>query len=321
MRTAPFAHGDIHDPAHQNRTAMRILLTGGSGRLGRSVAATLAARGHDVTSADLAPADTGPGVRSHTLDLLDESAREDLFAQVRPEAVVHLAGIAVPFARPDTEILDINTRLAWGVLAAAVRHGARSAVAASSPTVFGYGTAAWRPRYLPLDEKHPTAPRHSYGLSKVIIEETARTLARAEDAGCTLTCVRPGYVIAPEEWAGAPTQQGHTVAERLRDPELSAAALFNYVDARDAAELFALLAERPDLAATGGAYHAVAEDALALAPLAELLPRYHPGAAGPASALTGRRSAFSSALAAERLGWRAQRTWRTELVETVSEGG
>ncbi|MUL44149.1 NAD(P)-dependent oxidoreductase [Streptomonospora sp. PA3] len=300
---------------------MRILVTGGSGRLGRSVVATLAARGHEVSSADLAPAGPAAGVRSHALDLLDEQARDDLFAAEHPDAVVHLAGIAVPFARPDTEILDINTRLAWGVLAAAARHGARSAVAASSPTVFGYGAPAWRPRYLPLDERHPTAPRHSYGLSKVIIEETARTLARAEASGCTLTCVRPGYVIAPEEWAGAPTQQGHTVAERLREPELSAVALFNYIDARDAAELFALLAERPEAVRSGDVYHAVAEDALALAPLAELLPRYHPGTAEAAAALTGTRAAFSSAAASERLGWRPRRTWRGQLPEKVSGDG
>ncbi|MBV2365049.1 NAD-dependent epimerase/dehydratase family protein [Streptomonospora nanhaiensis] len=302
---------------------MRILVTGGAGRLGRSVVAVLAARGHEVVSADVAPAPEAPartdGVIRLTADLLDDTARGDLFAQVRPEAVVHLAGIAVPFARPDTEILDVNTRLAWAVLSAAAEHGARSATAASSPTVFGYGTPDWRPRYLPLDEAHPRAPRHSYGLSKLIIEETARTLARAGAAGCTLTCVRPGYVIAPEEWAGAPTQQGHTVAERLRDPGLSAVALFNYVDARDAAELFALLCERPEAAVSGEVFHAIAEDALALAPLAELLPRFHPGTAPHAAALTGRRAAFSARAAAERLGWRPARTWRTELREPLPE--
>ena len=32
---------------------MRVLVTGGSGRLGRSVVAVLADRGHEVTSVDL----------------------------------------------------------------------------------------------------------------------------------------------------------------------------------------------------------------------------------------------------------------------------
>ncbi|RCV48697.1 NAD-dependent epimerase/dehydratase family protein [Marinitenerispora sediminis] len=292
---------------------MRVLVTGGSGRLGRSVVATLVERGHQVVSADLTSGPIAPGAVQRVVNLLDDAARSALFAEARPEAVLHLAGIAVPFSRPDTEILEVNTLLAWTVLSDAAAAGARIAVAASSPTVFGYGTPGWRPLRLPLDEGHPVAPLHSYGLSKAIIEETVRTLARAEGGGCVFAAVRPGYVIAPEEWAGAPTQQGHTVAERLDRPELAAASLFNYVDARDAAELFALLAERPERVDNGMILHAIADDALARAPLAELLPRFHPGTAGLAEELTGDRPAFSSAAAERSVGWRPRRSWRSEL--------
>ncbi|GAB3212872.1 NAD-dependent epimerase/dehydratase family protein [Marinactinospora thermotolerans] len=292
---------------------MRVLVTGGAGRLGRSVVAVLAERGHDVTSVDLSPEGPPvPGVRHLRADLLDEDARAEAFARTRPEGVVHLAGIAVPFSRPDTVILDVNTRLAWAVLKAAVDHGARSAVAASSPTVLGYGADGWRPAHLPLTEEHPVLPWHAYGLSKVIVEEAVRTLARAHPGACAFASIRPGYVIAPEEWAGAPTQQGHTVAERLERPELAAASLFNYVDARDAAELFALVLERPGAVAPGQVLHAVADDALATEPLAELLPRFHPGTAGLAARLTGTAPAFSSARA-RALGWRPRRLWRAEL--------
>jgi nucleoside-diphosphate-sugar epimerase len=297
---------------------MRILVTGGSGRLGRSVVAELAGRGHEVTSVDLAPGPGGAEAAWVAADLLDDAAHAEVFAAARPEAVVHLAGIAVPFVRPDTETLSVNARLAWAVLSAAVASGARAAVAASSPTVFGYGAPGWEPRYLPLDEAHPVAPWHAYGLSKTVVEEAVRTLARAGSGGCELTAVRPGYVLAPEEWAGAPTQQGHTVAERLADPALAAGSLFNYVDARDAAELFALLCERPGRVRNGQVFHAVAEDALAREPLAELLPRFHPGTARHASALIGRRAAFSSGAARRALGWRPRRTWRTELRGTAA---
>lgn len=291
---------------------MRVLVTGGSGRLGRSVVAVLAARGHDVTSVDLAPGPQPDGVRGVVADLLDDDARAEVFERARPEGVVHLAGIAVPFDRPDLETLDVNTRLAWAVLTAAVGCGARCAVAASSPTVFGYNTPSWRPRHLPLDEEHPVAPWHAYGLSKLIIEETVRAVARTS-GDCVLAAVRPGYVIAPEEWAGAPTQQGHTVAERLADPELAAASLFNYIDARDAAELFALILEHPERVANGQIFHAVAEDALAARPLSELLPRFHPATAGLADVLSDGRAAFSSAAARRALGWQSRRHWRTEL--------
>lgn len=102
---------------------MRVLVTGGSGRLGRSVVAVLADRGHEVTSVDLVDGPCPDGVRGVVADLLDDDARARVFAEARPEGVVHLAGIAVPFARPDLEILDINTRLAWAVLTDAVACG------------------------------------------------------------------------------------------------------------------------------------------------------------------------------------------------------
>lgn len=291
---------------------MRVLVTGGSGRLGRSVVAALAARGHEVTSVDLAPADQPPGVGGLVADLLDADARSGVFAAARPEAVVHLAGIAVPFVRPDVETLQVNTGLAWAVLGAAVEHGARVAVAASSPTVYGYNTPGWRPRYLPLDEEHPVEPWHAYGLSKLIVEETVRSLARTS-GDCVLCAVRPGYVVAPQEWAGAPTQQGHTMAERAADPELAGVSLFNYVDAADAADLFARIVEEPGRVEHGGVYNAVAADPLAQGPVDALMARLHPGSAPVAGALADGRAVFSSAKARRDLGWEPRATWRDRL--------
>lgn len=291
---------------------MRVLVTGGSGRLGRSVVACLAARGHQVTSADTAPAVHPDGVQAVVADLLEEAELERAFTRARPEAVVHLAGIAVPFARPDVETLQVNTGLAWAVLSAAIAHGAHSAVAASSPTVYGYNTPSWAPRYLPLDEAHPVAPWHAYGLSKAVIEETVRALART-GAACVLSSVRPGYVVAPEEWRGAPTQLGHTMAQRLADPSLAATSLFNYVDARDAAELFALVVENPDKIVSGQVFNAMAPDPLATGPVHTLLPQHHPATAPVAAALADGRAVFSSHAARAALGWTATRTWRDHL--------
>lgn len=291
---------------------MRVLVTGGSGRLGRSVLSILADRGHQVTSVDIAPTTPPAGVSALTADLLDSTALQEAFAHAAPEAVIHLAGIAVPFARPDVETLQVNTGLAWAVLAAAIEHRAHSAVAASSPTVYGYNTPSWVPDYLPLDEEHPTRPWHAYGLSKAIIEQTVQALARTTDT-CVLSALRPGYVVAPEEWAGAPTQQGHTLAERLADPALAATSLFNYVDARDAAELFALVIEHPERVHHGGIYNAVADDPLAHGPVDATMARLHPTTAPHSTALADGRAVFSNERARTELGWTPTRTWRTQL--------
>lgn len=291
---------------------MRVLVTGGSGRLGRSVLSVLSDRGHQVTSVDTAPTTPPHGVTTLTADLLDPTALQQTFTQAAPQAVVHLAGIAVPFAHPDVHTLQVNTGLAWAVLSAAIEHGAHSAVAASSPTVYGYNTPTWTPRYLPLDEDHPVQPWHAYGLSKAIIEQTVQALARTTHT-CRLSALRPGYVIAPEEWEGAPTQQGHTLAQRLGDPALAATSLFNYIDARDTAELFALVIEHPERVRHGGLYNAVADGPLAPGPVDQAMARLHPSTAPHTAALADGRAVFSNKRARTELGWNPTRTWRTQM--------
>ncbi|SEE71048.1 NAD-dependent epimerase/dehydratase family protein [Jiangella alba] len=292
---------------------MKVLVTGGSGRLGTAVVDGLLASGHEVVSVDRRAPDRHRG-QWFAADLTVADEARWALAQVRPDAVVHLAAIAVPFSRPEPEILRVNAALAHHVCAAALDAGVRGVVVASSPTVVGYGApAGWVPSYLPIDEAHPVRPWHAYGLSKLVAEQVVRMFTAQAGDRMRLSAVRPCYVIGADEWAGAPTQQGHTVRERLDDPALAAGSLFNYVDARDAADLVALLLSAADDLPNGETFFAGAADALAREPLAELLPRFHPGTAGAAAALVGDAPAFSTAQAERLLGWKPRRTWRTEL--------
>jgi nucleoside-diphosphate-sugar epimerase len=294
---------------------MHVVVTGSSGRLGRSLSAGLAASGHEVVGVDRAPAGLD-GVDERVLDLADERATGELIGALRPDAVVHLAGIAVPFSAPEREILVTNTMLAHTVFAAAARAGVRRVLAASSPTVVGYGAPTWRAAAVPIDEAHPTRPANAYALSKAVIEEAVRMFARTSSGAFGF--FRPCYVISPEEWRGAPTQQGHTVAERLADPSLAAVSLFNYLDARDAAAFVDAWLGAPADAVDGEGFFVGAADALATRPVAELWRRHAPALGDDADALTGTRPVFSIDKAAERLGWRPRRDWRSELA-TASE--
>lgn len=285
----------------------RIVVTGASGRLGRSVVEVLRAAGHEVHALDRT-ADGGP--LDQAIDLTDVELAREALRGIAPEAVVHLAAIAVPFSRPEHEIFSTNTSMAHGVLEAAVAAGARHVLVASSPTVLGYGPPTWTPDRLPLDEATPPAPTHAYALSKVCIEETVRAFARSTPE-VRFASFRPCYVVSPQEWAGEPTQQGHTIVERLEDPALAAVSLFNYVDARDVGEFVDAWIARPT--PSGQTYVVGAQDALAVDSLDRLLPRFHPGTADRAAVLTGTAPAFSSAKAAEEVGWTARRSWRTEL--------
>ncbi|NDK31896.1 NAD-dependent epimerase/dehydratase family protein [Nesterenkonia haasae] len=296
--------------------SQRIIITGGSGRLGRSVVEGFVEAGFDVTSVDRnVPPSPAKGVDYRTVDLLDAEATGELFTDLAPEAVISLAAIAVPFSAPEDVILKTNAGIAHNVTAAAVSGGAKAVIIASSPSIMGYGApTGWVPPRLPLDEDVKPEPWHAYGLSKYVAEQVASLFAQ-QTSEVKFISFRPCYVIAPEEWAGAPTQQGHTVKDRLDQPELSAVAMFNYVDARDVTDFLITALANIDQVDNGAVFFVGAQDALARRPLAELVPEQFPELAHLAEGLTGDSPAFSVQKAKEVLGWEAKRSWRTELVE------
>jgi UDP-glucose 4-epimerase len=295
----------------------RIVVTGGAGRLGRSVVSGLADAGHEVVSVDrgAVPDGTFPsGVVQETADLLAPGEALRVLAAAAPDAVIHLAAIAVPFSAPEDVIFSTNTRLAFAVVSSATELGIGRIVTASSPTVLGYGSpAGWLPEYFPLDEDTVPQPWNAYALSKLIAEQTVRMFAAAQGDRIRYAAFRPCYVISPEEWEGAPTQQGHTVHERLADPALSAPALFNYVDARDVADFLDVLLQRMDSIPNGETFFVGAADALATEPLAALMPQFLPGSEAISGGLGGTSPAFSIDKAKRLLGWEPKRSWRTEL--------
>jgi len=302
----------------------RIVVTGGAGRLGRSLVAGLTQAGHELVSLDRTVSDAPElaDVTQVAVDLLDPDAATRGISESHADAVVHLAAIAVPFAAPEDVILRTNATLALNVLSAGVAAGVPKLVTASSPTVLGYGApTGWLPDRFPLDEETTPKPWNAYALSKHLAEQTIAMLARQTGDATRFAAFRPCYVIAPEEWAGAPTQQGHTVRDRLDDPALSAPALFNYVDARDVATFIDVLLEALPEIPNAGVFFVGADDALARAPLAALLPRFVPGTEELAAGLTGTAPAFSNAKARRVLGWHPGHDWRSELGEraTASE--
>jgi UDP-glucose 4-epimerase len=154
-----------------------ILVTGGTGFVGRHLVDALAARGdavrvltrHRPTSA------SHPSVEHFAGDLTDRAAIDR--AVHGAHTVVHLAALVGDAAHPD-DLATVNVRASADVAAAARRAGVRRFVHMSSGGVYGNGETA-----TPHRETDPPRPRTAYERSKLAGEEAVqRALGGSEVA-------------------------------------------------------------------------------------------------------------------------------------------
>lgn len=277
---------------------MRIVVTGGTGRLGRAMVAELKGD-HEVLVFDQVRPRDEAGVLVRLGDHRDLG--QVLGALKGADVVVHLSAITYPGLYGEEIQFASNVLGAFHVAEAAALLGIGKLVVASSPAPLGFMAPrdTFRLCYLPIDEDHPLAPHNAYGLSKLVTEEIVQGWQRR--TGGSAVVIRPCYLVTAEE-------RDSRIRPRLERPELAAGNLFNYVDVRDAAQAFRLGVER-DLAGSH-VFFAGAADALAREPLSTLLPRYYPGTEALAASLTGTRPAISSARAESLLGYRPRYSWR-----------
>src|SRR5690242_7334654 len=105
---------------------MKILVTGGVGRVGGPVVARLARHGHQVTVLDRKATDENPDVRC--VDITDFAA---LCEQAQGhEAIIHLAALPSPSMAPPPETFRINSTGTFNVFEAAAVTGIRRVVCA-----------------------------------------------------------------------------------------------------------------------------------------------------------------------------------------------
>jgi len=135
---------------------VRIVVTGGSGKLGRAAVNELLAHGHEVWNADIAPSREATAARFTRVDLTDFGQVYELFRGIDEgwesiDGLVHLAAIPGPAQAPNAALFDNNITSSFHVFSAARHAGIRNIVWASSETLLGlpFDTP---PPYAPLDE-------------------------------------------------------------------------------------------------------------------------------------------------------------------------
>ena len=279
---------------------MKVVVTGGSGNIGRYVVRELLQYGHEIVSFDrVVPPEPEPGVHYRLGDHEDEGTVFELLAPA--EAVVHLSAIPSPGTHANTLVFRTNVMGTYNVCEAAATLGLRKIVATSSINVLGMGFRYrdFAPHYLPVDENHPDLPQDPYGLSKVVGEDIVDMAHRR--TGIPAVSIRPSHVVMPETWP-----------ERLAAMEANFnvyySGIWGYADVRDLAVGFRLALETED--AVQGAYYIVADDAFCPMPLAEAAPLIFPGAERMAAHLTGTESGITNAKAKRDLGFQPQYSWR-----------
>ncbi|WMT85927.1 NAD(P)-dependent oxidoreductase [Pelagibacterium sp. 26DY04] len=203
---------------------MRIVVTGGSGRVGKFVVAELAAAGHEVTSLDLAlaPERVG-GVRYMVGNVSHPQDVYGTLAYARPEAVVHMAAWSDPGIVPDARTYADNVAGHFNVLDASNALGVGRVILASSAQVYGF--AAHDPQFAPVTEDHPLRPQNSYALSKIAGEDAADYFARR---GLNVLTFRIMGVRAPQDLDAE-------IERALDDPQRDRFLLWTRTDARDIA--------------------------------------------------------------------------------------
>ena len=255
---------------------MRVLVTGITGFVGPWLAGALLDAGHEVhgTVRGAGPwprlARLAPEVL-HRAEL-DEERLGAVLRDVRPEAIVHLAGISfVPAAERDP--LGAYRTNVGGLLAllAAVRaHAARArVVAVASSDVYG----AVRPDELPITEDAPFRPVTVYGATKAAVDLTAAQWARAYDLD--VVRARPFNHTGPGQDAGfvcsALARQLALIEAGRQEPVVrvgNADPVRDFSDVRDVAAGYVALIER---GRTGEAYNLCSGEGVSIAEVIAIL--------------------------------------------------
>ena len=232
-------------------TNSKIFVTGGSGKAGKYLIPYLLEKGYSVVNADLVPL-VMDGVDNIKLDITDSGQLFNAlsgYANI-PElksgeglksfkAVVHLAAIPRILVKPDNETFRINTLGTYNVIEAATKLGIKKIIFASSETTYGFCFAQGNPipKWLPIEEDYETSPTDSYGLSKVLNEQTGKAFQKR--TGIDIYALRIGNIIEPNEY--------HRFEEFCKNPGVRLRNLFNYIDARDLAQAIELCINKDGL--------------------------------------------------------------------------
>ncbi len=244
--TTSLALGELDRPRRP-----RVIVTGGSGKLGRSTVAYLASpEGGDweVISVDMnrppgtsedGKSNLGGSYRLVEIDLEDMGSVMETFISTDMaygggvDAVVHLAALPSPGQTSSSRQFRVNTMSTYNVLEACRKLGIKNVVLASSETLIGIPLAedgVHDPSSLPITEEHERRPESAYSLSKLVGEVLADQYTQW-DPEAKIVSLRFSNVMLPTDYAQFESWQS--------DPLKRSWNAWGYIDARDGGQAIA----------------------------------------------------------------------------------
>ncbi|MBT2570994.1 NAD(P)-dependent oxidoreductase [Planococcus sp. ISL-110] len=275
----------------------KVVVTGGSGLLGRDVIKEFLEHGYEVVNADL----------KHPKEALCRTVITDLTnlgevygVLAGADAVVHLAAIPVAYSHPNEVTFQNNVMSTYNILEAAGSLGIKKAVISSSESSYGicFSQQNLNPQYVPIDEQHPQLPEESYGLSKIVNENTADMIHRR--TGMQVVSFRLGNVIAPEMYPNFPGF--------IHNPEQRKTILWSYIDTRDAATAYRLAVETDELGSV--AVNIGADETSMDIESKQLMETCFPDVTDFREELTGFEPLLNNEKAKKLLNWKPIHKWR-----------
>ncbi|MDQ2649454.1 MAG: GDP-mannose 4,6-dehydratase [Actinomycetota bacterium] len=243
---------------------MRALVTGGIGFVGRHLVAHLEAAGDTVAVVDRQG--------EHSVDITDLTAVTQVFRELEPECVYHLAGwadVAASWNDP-LAVLRVNAEGTLNVLAACRAAGVGRVLSVASADVYGIV----REDELPLTEDSALRPTSPYAASKMAADAIAQQAFFG--FGQEVVRVRPFNHLGPgqSEQFVAPALAAR-IARAERDgldeiPVGNLSARRDVTDVRDVVRAYRLLIERGE---PGQVYNVCSGRDVAVQELADVLVR------------------------------------------------